>query len=68
MRWYYAHNGEQIGPVEKEELQEKLESGEVAMSDLVWRDGMGVLWPGVLGITSAKFFADYGIGVLPEAC
>ncbi len=40
MQWYYSKNGTQLGPVEQSELVAKLSSGEVAPSDLVWREGM----------------------------
>lgn len=40
MQWYYSKNGTQLGPVEQSELIAKLTSGEVAPSDLVWREGM----------------------------
>jgi hypothetical protein len=40
MKWYYAKDGGQNGPVEAEELLAKLASGEVAGTDLVWREGM----------------------------
>ena len=40
MQWYYSKNGTQLGPVEQGELIAKLSSGEVAASDLVWREGM----------------------------
>jgi hypothetical protein len=40
MQWYYSKNGTQLGPVEQGELIAKLTSGEVAPSDLVWREGM----------------------------
>lgn len=40
MQWYYSKSGAQLGPVSIQELQAKLAAGEVAWSDLVWRDGM----------------------------
>lgn len=40
MQWYYSKNNTQLGPVELAELAAKLASGEVAASDLVWREGM----------------------------
>jgi len=40
MKWYYAKGGSQQGPVSTEDLQAKISSGELAASDLVWRDGM----------------------------
>jgi hypothetical protein len=39
-QWYYSKGGEQKGPVEQQELQRLLSSGEVKSSDLVWRDGL----------------------------
>lgn len=41
MQWYYSKNGSQLGPVEQGELLAKISSGEVAQSDMVWREGMG---------------------------
>lgn len=39
--WYYAHGGEQKGPVPVSELQRLAESGEFDPSnDLVWHEGM----------------------------
>lgn len=39
-QWYYSKGGEQKGPVEQQELQRLLSTGEVQPTDLVWRDGM----------------------------
>jgi hypothetical protein len=39
-QWYYSKAGEQKGPVEQQELQRLLSTGEVQPSDLVWRDGL----------------------------
>lgn len=41
MQWYYAKNGSQLGPIEQGELLAKLSSGEIAHSDMVWREGLG---------------------------
>ncbi len=41
MQWHYAKSGVQLGPVEEAELRAKLDSGELSVSDLVWREGMG---------------------------
>ncbi len=38
--WYYAKNQQQLGPVSKDELLAKLESGELAATDLAWTDSM----------------------------
>lgn len=40
MQWYYSKSGTQHGPVTQAELQAKISSGEVAVSELVWKDGM----------------------------
>jgi hypothetical protein len=40
MQWYYSKNNTQLGPVEQGELISKIASGEVAPTDLVWREGM----------------------------
>jgi uncharacterized protein DUF4339/uncharacterized protein DUF4190 len=39
-QWYYSKGGEQKGPVEQQELQRLLSTGEVASGDLVWREGL----------------------------
>jgi hypothetical protein len=41
MQWYYSKNGTQLGPIGDEEIKAKIASGEVASTDLVWKDGMG---------------------------
>jgi hypothetical protein len=40
MEWYYAKHGKQEGPVDLATLQEKVTSGEIAPTDLIWREGM----------------------------
>ena len=40
MEWYYAKHGKQEGPVDQATLQGKLQSGELAPTDLVWHEGM----------------------------
>ena|SRR5687767_3933563 len=40
-QWYYAHGGQQLGPIEEEALKELLSSGQVQSTELVWREGMG---------------------------
>lgn len=39
-QWYYAKNGQQIGPIDDAGLQGLISSGQVNSSDLVWKDGM----------------------------
>ncbi len=40
MEWFYAKRGKQEGPIDIATLQGMLRSGQVAPTDLVWRDGM----------------------------
>lgn len=39
-QWYYAVGTEQRGPVSGEQIQLMLQRGEMAVDNLVWRDGM----------------------------
>ena len=41
MSWYYSKNGMQLGPIAEEELLQKSRDGEVAATDLIWKEGMG---------------------------
>ena len=45
MEWYYAKNGQQMGPVTLEVLRAMISSGEVAPADLIWREGMAEWTP-----------------------
>ena len=45
MEWYYAKHGKQEGPVDVATLQGKIQSGEVAPTDLVWKEGMAEWLP-----------------------
>ena len=38
--WYYAKNGQQLGPVSQSALADLIRSGQLAAQDLVWREGM----------------------------
>jgi len=40
MNWYYSKDGTQHGPIAQQELQAKLQSGEVKQDALLWREGM----------------------------
>jgi uncharacterized RDD family membrane protein YckC len=40
MQIYVGRNGKQLGPFTLDEVQEKLEDGDVRLSDLGWREGM----------------------------
>jgi phage shock protein PspC (stress-responsive transcriptional regulator) len=39
-QWYYARSGQKFGPVDGLGLKQLAASGDIAVSDLVWRDGM----------------------------
>ncbi|MGQ9574303.1 MAG: DUF4339 domain-containing protein [Thermoguttaceae bacterium] len=39
-QWYYAHQGQQAGPVSTEQLRELAASGRLQPGDLVWKQGM----------------------------
>ncbi len=40
MEWFYAKNGKREGPVSGATLKSLIVSGEIASTDLVWREGM----------------------------
>lgn len=40
MEWYYAHNGQQQGPVEEATLTQLVNSGTITRETLVWKEGM----------------------------
>ena len=40
MKWYYAKDGQQIGPIEPAELANLVSSGLIQGSTLVWKEGM----------------------------
>jgi hypothetical protein len=39
-QWYYAHQGQQSGPVSIEQLKQLAASGQLQPGDLVWKQGM----------------------------
>ena len=41
MDWFYALNGQQLGPVTDAQLDELIRAGTLAPDTLVWREGMG---------------------------
>lgn len=43
--WYYARDGQQLGPVSIEALSQLIAVGTVAPQDLVWREGMAQWTP-----------------------
>ena len=38
--WFYARNGEQHGPVEADDIRNRLRSGDLSNDTLVWKEGM----------------------------
>ena len=38
--WFYGKNGEQHGPIEADDIRNRLRSGELSNETLVWREGM----------------------------
>jgi len=40
MQWYYAQNGESVGPLEDAEFQAAAEDGTITSDTLVWHEGM----------------------------
>ncbi len=44
MQWYYAVNGQQLGPVEQDVLEGLIRDGKVKQDDLVWNASMGSQW------------------------
>jgi hypothetical protein len=38
--WYYAQNGQQLGPVPSEQLQQLAAGGQLQPFDLIWKEGM----------------------------
>jgi uncharacterized RDD family membrane protein YckC len=41
MNWYYAANGQQVGPLTETDFQAAVAAGKVLPATLVWHDGMG---------------------------
>ena len=68
-QWYYTSGGAQQGPVSTEELQAWIAAGQLAVTELVWREGMGD-WQPISLITelaSSQHAADGGYGVAWQA-
>jgi hypothetical protein len=40
MDWYYAANGQQVGPVSEEQFEQLIRSGTLQPTSLVWREGL----------------------------
>jgi hypothetical protein len=45
VNWYYAHNGQQQGPIAESQLETLAQQGVIAPSTLVWREGMAQWQP-----------------------
>lgn len=43
--WYYAINGQQMGPVDEAKIKELLANGSISENTLVWTNGMGTWQP-----------------------
>jgi hypothetical protein len=54
-QWYYAHQGQQAGPVSIEQLRQLAASGQLQPDDMVWKQGMTAWAPAntVEGLFSA---------------
>jgi hypothetical protein len=39
-QWYYIRQGQQVGPVPKEQLEQLMASGQLQPNDMVWKQGM----------------------------
>lgn len=67
-QWYYAQGGERLGPVDTQDLQARLTSGELNGDSLIWREGMAQ-WQPVRELATELAFvtpADTGAAVAPD--
>ncbi len=69
--WYYVENGQAVGPVSKSVLQQRLLTGLLRSTDLVWQAGMPE-WVAAgrvpeLFLTAPPGFGDRGAAVPPMA-
>ncbi|MDF1659350.1 MAG: CD225/dispanin family protein [Verrucomicrobiales bacterium] len=69
MEWYYASNGQQMGPVSQEELISLFDRGEIKASDLVWNEGMPdwVAFSSVPELRSPTVSTDPGGAEMPPS-
>ena len=69
MNWYYASNGQQLGPVPEQQLSQLIAAGTINASSLVWREGLGdwqplgVACPSALGQAHAEAPQIGGVAV-----
>lgn len=70
MKWYYAANGEQLGPVEETTWTELIANGTVRPDTLVWHEGMPDWIPfsrvAVAGGANANVCAECGKTFAPD--
>lgn len=52
-QWYYAKNGQKLGPFQKSHVLELYRKGEISPSDLVWEEGMPEWVPAGKALTAA---------------
>ena len=52
--WWYELNGQQNGPVTKEEIQDFIKNGSLRTNNLVWQNG----WPNWIIISETEFLND----------
>ncbi len=64
MEWWYAENGQQIGPVGDEALQELIRTGAIQPSTLVWHSGLRNWIPYSQAVPDA---APFAVATLPVA-
>jgi len=73
MTWYYALNGQQLGPVVESELSRLVSTGVVGADALIWREGMpdwqpvSVALPHLLAAAAPPDAPQMGGVVIPEA-
>lgn len=68
-QWYYAQGDQRLGPVETQDLQARLASGELNGDTLVWREGMGQ-WQAVRELAAELAFttpADVDAVTAPDS-
>jgi hypothetical protein len=67
MEWYYAKNGQQIGPVSEEQLLDEYRIGAIQGGDLVWNESMANWAPlsSIPGLISSPPPASSGQGASP---
>lgn len=67
MEWYYAEEGQQIGPVKGSEFQLLVESGKITTDTMVWHEGMEDWKPYGQAISIASGVAPAGVQPAPTA-